>query len=966
MHCFGDQKKNQNDDDTLSLSSDSTVDSAELLERRAIEIRNELRVSELAEIAHVAERAAAAGHETFAGQASTFIGDGSIEEESVITLQPVPIKRNISYTEGLTGRALVRPLLRRSQTGGKKRKIPVMALRHIDDLIPPMNCLHQHLRAHLYMNGVDTENSLKKKCAETNSFENCNETEQRMGSNVSLETSFIAKVQQWVTQPTTSPNIMFEKEEFGCQKNHESDYINCDPDIAFETGYTLSEHITSVAVAQGKWKPTPVEAPEGLISHTEKIPLPNFMTPRRRPSLASLWKKFGNSPQETSVGTAVTSSISSEILETDTKQHSQNSLHRKNQESDIIPVALFDSDEEEDIADDEQTVECALGSRYYPKPFEIAMHNERESYSPHLHRKRRVNVEAYSPKTMPNLFITPVRLKGIRHANYQRNESFGRSSLAWGYSRADSFLLDSGTPVMTNDSLRRESFVNEKTLSESSTKLNNNIIGAGFGGSTEINFLKPRRQNIDAITDIIGGDNISTIQTAGEATHDASKPKISSKGAPINFSYKLYQPILQCNSKESYKKCQYTPTKRLNELDNKMFEMTSRVAAAGEESSIQSSGWAEISHFVQRSQSSVTTSLPQYCECMPLDTPIIGDTKSKNKLKCRTDIAEHLEVKPVAFRRVISCPSLAEACSDNNISSLSLGLRGKRSLLNVLEQLSPSSERSLQYCVGANAKENHDYLNNYLYFSKPYTERVNKTVCERSTIKPFCADPCEMKSSCGKSLPMSCDALCAVSDTACVLFKRSETDGIDLIHLETTNDYAGFEARSQESWFDAASAQFDGAMERIVGAARQNPNSRWGETFQAPTLTIKTPQHGHRKTNTRSIAETNLGIIDTSDSSTSILQQEKKMYEDAGLNENNDSFVSVYGMSRNNFRTLSKDRRLALWEDNQQPKSIQGSSSEDCVPTRKTSRRHRSTLSTSDIGEIWMEQAKLFEQGENK
>ena len=65
------------DDDTLSLSSDSTLDSDRALEEKALQIRTELRFAELSEIAAVAERAAEAGLDSFAGQPSTFVNDDS-------------------------------------------------------------------------------------------------------------------------------------------------------------------------------------------------------------------------------------------------------------------------------------------------------------------------------------------------------------------------------------------------------------------------------------------------------------------------------------------------------------------------------------------------------------------------------------------------------------------------------------------------------------------------------------------------------------------------------------------------------------------------------------------------------------------------------------------------------------------------------------------------------------------------
>ena len=103
----------------------SSVDSVELLERKASQLREELRHAEMVEVALAAERAAEAGQERFAGQPITYGNERTL------------LQRHVTYSEGT--RIPARSL----------RKVIVTDLRKVDEVIPSYQDFHKHLRTHL-------------------------------------------------------------------------------------------------------------------------------------------------------------------------------------------------------------------------------------------------------------------------------------------------------------------------------------------------------------------------------------------------------------------------------------------------------------------------------------------------------------------------------------------------------------------------------------------------------------------------------------------------------------------------------------------------------------------------------------------------------------------------------------------------------------------------------------------------
>jgi hypothetical protein len=124
------------------------ADSEEYLERKAQTIRSELRVAEMTELVWEAERAAEAGDDHFAAQASTYGLDDTELLASAITARPhlEYLRRRASVPE-IT---YVRRLRRRDV-----EKVGVLDLRAVDEVIPSFGLFHNHLRTHFARHLVD-------------------------------------------------------------------------------------------------------------------------------------------------------------------------------------------------------------------------------------------------------------------------------------------------------------------------------------------------------------------------------------------------------------------------------------------------------------------------------------------------------------------------------------------------------------------------------------------------------------------------------------------------------------------------------------------------------------------------------------------------------------------------------------------------------------------------------------------
>ena len=899
--------------DTFSLSSDSSLDSDQELERKAEEIRAALRIQQLVEIAAVAERAAEAGHDSFTGLASTFgVDDGRA------ALRPLQMKRNNTYSEGFQPR---RPLLRRTQTERQQeRKIPVMALRHIDDLVPPMRILHLHLRSQLYRKGVETEKSLVDDPIEFGLLEG-KQVDEEPSTKGSPSRTFIQRMTRWVATSSLPGELVEEKKSTDAGDEVLNSLSDSDASEV-ETGDQLCEQITSPEFASGNLKRSPLKFPVGLIPPEEQDFENEFTTPFRMKSLPPPQRnhKDQDKTDQRTIETAPT--ISSSENADPLPGLSPINLRPRQKDKRITPVALFDDDDDDEaaVAVDEDVY--ALGSRDYPKPFELMLQAEELSTPKPAEwdRDRTHSMDATSPGDLPNLFFTPVKLKGIR----DRKSSHGRSSLMAGsFFRVDSFMSDPGAAF--GGEAQRGNFA--ETEAEAANSESNLLIGFGYDHDEGAAVLKPRSKTLSQIIDAMKTGEKT--QAAGESTSDpGDRSMMVPLTEPIDCDFSAEEiktdqelrheitlpRLVDGSTNQRQNQAKTTPTRNSMPTFETPNVTPKREDVTGEQSQ-------ELAF--QASQTDVVQT-PTHgdcrsCECLGLTQVPTLDSESslqQPKLECKADtnLKQEPHTLPVAFRRVTSCPSLADTwdISDFDTKSpptVSRAIETKQSILKVFERLSPKSRTTRDRIIYFSAKANHDYLHNYLYCGKP-SEQTEQA--PDPPIRPFCADPCETRVSCDGDDLGGCEFFSTAAETATFLFKRGSSGrGRDLLTFETASsrDYRDFH-KSQETWFDAASEKFDGALERLVGSTRTN-NNRRRKLFVAPTLHIKTPQSA-RKPRTNQIAENDpkkvKGII--------LVQQSRvRLPEDDVDAPGDEAFVSLYGVSRREFRSLTKEERLVLWQE---------------------------------------------------
>jgi len=133
------------EDDSNTSSDVESFSSEEVLERWSAQIRAELRYAELVELAEEAERAAEAGEESYTGRPWLYAGGDNLDGAlSSMPIQPSPIKRRASYSEGLP-----MPTSPLRVASGKTTLPPgVRNLRDAEDVFPPFGNFHKNLRTH--------------------------------------------------------------------------------------------------------------------------------------------------------------------------------------------------------------------------------------------------------------------------------------------------------------------------------------------------------------------------------------------------------------------------------------------------------------------------------------------------------------------------------------------------------------------------------------------------------------------------------------------------------------------------------------------------------------------------------------------------------------------------------------------------------------------------------------------------
>jgi len=505
------QEQEQKKQESSSSASDaSSLDSDEELEQWALQIRSEIRQTEMMELAMEAEKAAELGHERFSCHPSTY---GSMEEqdpaedkiEAAQSFPCCPTKQASSKTLGslsehAPSNGLRRLRLRRHHTysvgerrvasssttssspfqttpssivvtprlGSRtKKRLRVMALRNIDEVIPSMENLHMHLQTHLHLAGVDTSSidpSLLTPYDGTSSPspKSPQDTRSPVGSNTSdgsmSRIGFLKKFAGWVSTTASKDSGIVETPS----KDDDSLEVMIDDSIdseeAYDVGNTLADHNTQLP-ARGLDKAPSIRVPKGLILPDEdhfddEFDVDSRPCPRKKQT-ASQHRKDSTSEGDHVLGGSGNTDLTSKTTSTSLSSAMASTTTAAVESSNdavvappfLTPVLLSFSEAEAAAKAANNAGDAAVNENldlpnFTPMTPDGPVHNYPRS-DPGAQQQ-----QPPSPSLdLPNLFITPIRLRGIRERR-SGMQSVGRSNLSW---QKDSVLSKKKSPTSLND-----------------------------------------------------------------------------------------------------------------------------------------------------------------------------------------------------------------------------------------------------------------------------------------------------------------------------------------------------------------------------------------------------------------------------------------------------------------------------------------------------------------------------------
>jgi hypothetical protein len=199
----------------------------------------------------------------------------------------------------------------------------------------------------------------------------------------------------------------------------------------------------------------------------------------------------------------------------------------------------------------------------------------------------------------------------------------------------------------------------------------------------------------------------------------------------------------------------------------------------------------------------------------------------------------------------------------------------KETMDDMMKSFSPKRSLETELQLMVRAQENHEFLSNYLYCSKPSEQPSPETHQEPDVM---CVE--------------HCDYLSGVLDAyRSIVPKRATKDMLSL----NANDESHTASAAPETWFDVASEHFDDALETFMGRAHAQ-SRRWNSMFQRPGLKSK-------KENAKSSKKEVQGIL---------LVQQSKLSQAQEGELTDQQFEMMYGVTREEFARLPVTERSAL------------------------------------------------------
>jgi hypothetical protein len=296
----------------------------------------------------------------------------------------------------------------------------------------------------------------------------------------------------------------------------------------------------------------------------------------------------------------------------------------------------------------------------------------------------------------------------------------------------------------------------------------------------------------------------------------------------------------------------------------------------------------------------------QVCNCLSNLSPVPSEDSQES---IHAGIDGKAQSSDRSLRHAATMNVLATQDTDERWACERMSQKSLQAAMNMLS-LSPKKRMSSFRIMLYQPKENDEFLNNYLYCSKPGDST------ERDT--GIWGQPCnDVKNPCGEADMISTDACCAsfLVDTAFMIMPRKSAGGV---YLGRQNSYA---TTKTESWLDKANERFDLILEKIMGN-NSRQSSPWNISFQAPSLkksnasvekrfpietwiAMAEPSHNNEdeKKSESSLTKTSLHLHHVSMS--------KALHEQPKDQLTEEQFRLIHGMSRQKYNEIVSERNPA-------------------------------------------------------